>query len=66
VWLPVASAVWTSGLEQDANGLPSRLHSNVEPASLELNANVASVSVVGSAGPESMLVTGAEVSTVQA
>jgi len=44
----------------------SRLHSKVEPASLALKRNVAVVSVVGSVGPKSIVVSGAIVSTVHA
>jgi hypothetical protein len=63
-WLPARRPLYTSGLEQAVKEAPSRLHSNVEPASLALKTNVAVVSVVGSVGPESIVVWGALVSTV--
>jgi hypothetical protein len=44
---------------------PSKLHSKLEDPSLELKVNVALVSLVGSVGPESIVVSGAAVSTVQ-
>ena len=46
----------------DANDPESSLHSKVEPASLELNANDALVEVVDQLGPEPMVVVGSVVS----
>jgi hypothetical protein len=65
VWLPPPSALSVSGEEHDAQLPPSMRHSNVEPVSLELNANVGVVSFVGSAGVVSMVVFGAVRSTAQ-
>src|SRR4051812_49047252 len=62
-WAPWPT-VSVRGDEQEANGPPSRLHSNVEPASVAVKAKSAAVFAVGSGGPEVMLVPGATVSTV--
>ena len=43
----------------------SRRHSNVEPDSVAWNANEAVVALVTVAGPESMMVSGGVLSTVQ-
>ncbi|HEX9379920.1 MAG TPA: hypothetical protein VF891_00350 [Gaiellaceae bacterium] len=64
VWLPSVSAgelVW--GLVQEDQLPLSTRHSNVEPGSLELKVNVGVPSFDGSAGVESMLVSGAALST---
>ncbi len=53
-----------TGSVQGVKAAPSRLHSNVAPAS-ELKSNVALVDAVWLGGPETMVVSGAEVSTVQ-
>ena len=53
-----------NGLAQGDQLLPSTRHSNVEPASLELNANVGVESLSGFGGLASMVVVGAVVSTV--
>ena len=45
-----------------AKAAPSSRHWNVEPGSLEENANVASVEVVVPLGPESIVVSGGVVS----
>ena len=52
---------------QLVNVAPSTEHSNVEPASLELNSNVTESSLIvePSAGPESIVVSGAVPSTVK-
>ena len=47
---------------QAARGAPSRLHWNVELASLELKAKEALVDVVDAGGPDVMVVSGAVVS----
>ncbi len=59
---PSASVV-VSGVVQAAKAAPSRLHSNVAPAS-ELNANVGELFLVGPLGPAVSVVSGAVRSTV--
>ena len=51
------------GLAQVLQPPPSTRHSKVEPGSLALNANAGVVSFDGVAGPESMVVSGAVLST---
>ena len=46
-------------------GVPSTRHSNVDPGSLDEKVNRGVWSFVGPAGPESIVVTGAIVSTVK-
>ena len=66
VWLPAPSAgEIVSGLEQELQLPPSRRHSKVEPASVELKVKLGVVFVEGSAGFESIVVFGAVRSTVQ-
>ena len=50
---------------QVANAPPSSEHANVDPASVAVNANVASGTVTVPDGPESIVVCGAAVSTVK-
>jgi hypothetical protein len=50
---------------QAAKGAPSRLHSKVLPASLEVKLKLASGLLLGSGGLESIVVSGAAASTVQ-
>jgi hypothetical protein len=65
VWLPSPSALVVSGLVQLFQPPPSTRHSNVDPGSLALNANVGVVSLVGFVGPLSIVVFGAVRSIVQ-
>ena len=66
MWLPAPSAgEIVSGLEQLLQLPPSRRHSKVEPASVELNVKFGVVLLDGSAGVEPMVVFGAVRSTVQ-
>src|SRR5205085_12622755 len=51
VWSPPASESVVTVEEHAVHAEPSRLHSNVEPASVALNANVGVVSIVGLTGP---------------
>src|ERR671915_595182 len=64
VCAPLASAAVVCGEVQAANAEVSTRHWNVAPASLE-NANVGVASDVRPFGPESIVVCGAVVSTVQ-
>ena len=64
-WTPGARPRYVAGLEQTANAAPSRLHSKVDPAWFASKTNTASVSTVGSVGPDVIEVSGAAVSTVQ-
>jgi hypothetical protein len=57
--------VYSAGDEQELNASVSRAHSKLEPASLEENLKSAVVFAVGSAGPESIVVSGGR-SIVQA
>src|SRR6266545_104409 len=63
VWLPSASAAVVCGLVQELQLPPSRRHSKLEPGSEALKAKVGVVSLDGSAGPESSVVSGAVLST---
>src|SRR3954469_24910904 len=63
VWLPSPSEAVVCGVVQAAQVPPSTRHSNVEPASDELNANVGVASFDGSDGPEPSVVFGAVLST---
>jgi hypothetical protein len=63
VCAPSARSEYVRGLEQESHGPVSSWHSKVEPASLE-NSNSAERSLLGSVGPESIVVCGATVSTV--
>ena len=66
LWLPVVSAgAIVSGLEQEVQLPLSTRHSNVEPASEELNEKLGVVLADGSDGLESIVVFGAVRSTVQ-
>jgi hypothetical protein len=65
VWLPSARPEYACGLVQAVNAPPSSLQSNVLPASVEVNEKLAPVWLVGFAGVEVMLVSGAVASTVQ-
>jgi hypothetical protein len=58
VCAPSVSEVNVMGEEHAANGAVSSEHSNVVPASLAENVNVALVASVEAAGPESMVVSG--------
>lgn len=64
VRMPSASPAYVAGDAQRANAEPSSEHWNVDPGSSLENVNAADVDDVGPAGPESMLVSGAPVSTV--
>ena len=64
VWEPSARASTVWGLEQEAKPPASSWHSKVED-SLAEKVKVASAELEGSAGPESMVVSGSVVSTVQ-
>jgi len=59
VWLPAPSALVVWGLVQAFQLPPSTRHSNVEPASLELNWKLGVVLFDGLAGPLSIVVFGA-------
>src|SRR5213080_3254380 len=63
VWLPSASAAVVCGLVQGLQLPPSTRHANVEPVSVELNANVGVELFDGFAGPESTAVSGGVLST---
>ena len=66
VWLPPLNAGETvCGLMQLIQEPPSMRHSNVEPASVELNVKIGVVLLEGSDGLESIAVFGAVRSTVQ-
>ncbi len=62
---PWARALSARGDVHDCQAPESSLHSNVEPASLDENANEAAADAVGPLGPEPIVVSGATVSTVQ-
>src|SRR6185295_14195020 len=64
VWEPSASEEYLFGLEQAAKEPPSSRHWKVTPPSLALKSKVAPVALVGSAGAESIDVTGRVRSTV--
>jgi hypothetical protein len=64
VCAPAASPVSPCGLVHAAHEPPSRRHSKVEPGSSAEKAKVGDWSFVGSSGPESIVVAGALVSTV--
>ena len=59
LWAPLPSAVVVHGLVQVAHAPVSTWHSNVEPLSLAVKANVGVVSLVGPVGPEPIVVLGA-------
>jgi hypothetical protein len=61
---PSASGPTDCGEEQGANPSPSRSHSKLEPASEELNAKLGCGSALVSVGPDSTVVSGGTVSTV--
>ena len=63
VWGPSARLGVVYGEEQAANGPPSMRHSKVEGVSAEVKVNVGVGSLVGPAGPESIVVCGVFVST---
>jgi hypothetical protein len=63
VWAPAAT-VYVLGVVQPANAEPSSEHSNVDPASLEVNENDALVLVVPEVGADVMVVFGGVVSAV--
>jgi hypothetical protein len=56
---PWARFVYTAGEVQVAYAAPSSEHSNVAPAGSDENVNVAVEFAVGSAGPKSIVVSGA-------
>ena len=62
LWAPLASAVVVHGLVQLAHEPVSTRHWNVDPLSLDVNANVGVVSLVGPVGPEPIVVSGATLS----
>jgi hypothetical protein len=62
LWAPSASAVVVHGLVHAAQTAESTRHSNVEPASLEVNAKLGVLSLVVPVGPEVIVVSGAVVS----
>ena len=62
VWAPSLSAGVVHGLVHAFQAPLSTRHANVEPASVEVKANVAVASLVGSFGPEPMVVSGGVVS----
>src|SRR5262245_40481391 len=63
VWLPSGSALVVFGLVQVLQLPPSMRHSKLDPPSLELKVKLGVALFEGSAGPESMLVSGAVLST---
>ena len=63
---PSASAAVVNGDVQDAKAAASTRHSNVEPASVEVNVNVGVLSLVEPRGPAVIVVSGAVVSTREA
>ena len=66
VWLPSARGPgYARGLAQPPQRPASSLHSKAEPGSSAVNAKLAAVALVGSAGCESIVVAGASVSTVK-
>ncbi len=65
VCVPSASAASVSGDAQVANCPSSSLHSNVESAFVDVNANVGVLSFVGLVGPSANAVSGMPVSTVK-
>src|SRR3954462_8011347 len=66
VWLPSASAAVVCGLVQPFQLPPSTRHSNGEPASDEWNVNTGVAVLSSAGGAESIVVSGAVKSTVQA
>ena len=62
---PWASPVSVRGEVQACQAPESSLHSKLEPVSFDENPSVAEVDAVGPVGPESIVVSGATVSTVQ-
>ncbi len=62
VWGPSVKPAKVVGVAQGAKPPPSRLHSNVEPASVLVNANAASGSLVTASGDVAMPVCGGMVS----
>jgi hypothetical protein len=60
---PLPSDAAVTGEEQAAKSAPSSAHANVELLSLEMNANVAVVSLVAPLGPDVIVVSGAVVSS---
>src|SRR2546423_1856167 len=62
VWAPALSVPSVSGLAQAAQTEPSIRHSNVAVPRSELNWNVGDALLDGSAGPESIVVSGAVLS----
>jgi hypothetical protein len=64
-WLPSGRAVYSFDEEQVSNAPASSLHSNVEPVSEEENSKVALVELESAGAPESIVVWGSVVSTVQ-
>src|SRR5437870_5159310 len=65
VWLPASSVPSVSGLEQDAQAPPSSLHSKLTGLWSELKTKVGVGLLDGSAGPESIVVSGTLESVVQ-
>ena len=64
VWEPLASPVYCFGEEQALKSAPSRLHSNLEFASVEENVKRVSVVFMVPDGPELMTVSGGVVSAL--
>ena len=58
VWEPLVRPLYCFGEVQLLKGAPSRLHSKVEPDSLEENPKAASVLLTVPVGPEVMVVSG--------
>src|SRR2546426_8186346 len=65
VWLPELSAMYVFGLVHEAKGEPSRVHSNVLPASVEVNVNSPTWLLDSAGGFVVIVVSGAVVSMVQ-
>ena len=57
-WAPTESPEYVAGLVQDVKVPPSRLHWNVDPASLEVKVKAAPVLLLGLGGPEVTVVSG--------
>src|SRR5688572_17843601 len=60
VWSPCANPGYVAGEVHDENGSASSAHWKVEPVSLEEKTNFAVLSVVSTAGPEMIVVSGGD------